>query len=145
MNSFEAFYADMGDRPSGTTLDRKDNDGDYTPDNCRWATKLEQRANQRQRADAITLNGKTQSATSWQRETGVAAGVLRQRLAKGWSTDHVLNPRNFQHRLIEFDGRIQPLASWAREIGLKYSTLSQRLRKGWPMERVLSPFKETAR
>lgn len=42
---FENFYADMGVRPIGKTLDRKDNDGDYEPSNCCWATDAEQRAN----------------------------------------------------------------------------------------------------
>ena len=47
-HGFENFLADMGERPEGTTLDRRDNDTGYTPQNCRWATRKEQRANQRQ-------------------------------------------------------------------------------------------------
>lgn len=47
--SFENFYADMGDRPQGMTLERNDNDLGYGPDNCRWATNEEQQRNKRPR------------------------------------------------------------------------------------------------
>jgi len=47
LSDYATFLTDMGERPDGTTLDRKNNDGHYAPGNCRWATRLEQNRNKR--------------------------------------------------------------------------------------------------
>lgn len=81
--AFEAFFADMGPRPSPHhTIERKDNCGDYTPSNCIWATRKQQMNNQRNN-HIITFLGKTQTLAQWVDELHMPA--LRVRLGRGWS------------------------------------------------------------
>jgi hypothetical protein len=87
--TFENFISDMGERPEGMTLERIDVNGNYTPENCRWATTLEQNGNRRTRR-LLTLRGKTQSMTEWARETGIDVNVINARLRRGWSDEKTL-------------------------------------------------------
>ena len=81
---FQNFLADMGERPDGMTLDRKDNDGDYTPDNCRWATPLEQIRN-RSNTRLVEIDGETKTLAQWASELGVKYSTLYMRLRRGSS------------------------------------------------------------
>jgi hypothetical protein len=86
---FANFYADMGDRPEGLTLNRIDNDGPYAPWNCEWATASSQARNKTNNK-MLTLSGKTQSLAAWSEELGVKYNTLNTRVQRGWSDERVL-------------------------------------------------------
>jgi hypothetical protein len=89
---FLNFLSDMGPRPTGTTLDRIDSNGDYEPGNCRWATDIEQQNNKRNN-HRIEYAGRTQTITEWARETGLRSDTLRFRLGSGWPIDRALTEK----------------------------------------------------
>lgn len=80
--SFDNFIQDMGPRPSQQhSLERKDNDAGYFPENCTWATRTEQ-ANNRRTNHLLEHDGQTHTISEWAKIVGISRRVIRQRIAK---------------------------------------------------------------
>lgn len=80
-HKFAAFLADMGEAPVGLTLGRKNNEGPYCKENCRWETHLEQNQNKRT-VTPVLFRGRTQTVAMWAREFGVPETSLRGRIIR---------------------------------------------------------------
>lgn len=81
--SFDNFFADMGPRPAGASLDRIDNDKGYSKENCRWADRRTQTLNSTH-ARFIEFRGRKMCLKDWARESGVNYITLWERLDSGW-------------------------------------------------------------
>lgn len=86
---FENFFSDMGECPSGHSLERTDNGGNYEPRNCKWIPVGEQQSNTR-RSKFFTHNGVTKTAAQWARSIGITDSAFHSRLRKGWPIEKVL-------------------------------------------------------
>jgi len=93
-DSFENFFADMGERPDGKTLDRIDNSKGYEPNNCKWSTPAEQQDNKRNNP-VVYYHGRQITIAALAREIGIPAKILLWRLNNCWDIDRAVNTPKF--------------------------------------------------
>jgi hypothetical protein len=143
--SFTNFLADMGERPSQNySLERRDNNGPYAPENCYWATKTQQARNTRTTV-FVTHQGVTCSVPEWAEIIGIQASTLRNRLRKyGWSIERALTKttkpgRNRKdHVFLTWNNETHCITEWGEILHIPAPALFARRKRGWPDDKILS-------
>ena len=137
-NSFENFYGDMGEPPSARhSIERKDPNGDYCPDNCVWATAKEQARNRRNNR-IVEFNGEALTIAEWSDRTGIKSATIHARLDRGWDIAKALaapsQKRTFAtrgRRMITANGQTMSLIQWAEFTGISAGAILTRIKAGW--------------
>lgn len=146
-NSFEAFYADVGPRPSPEySLDRKENDQGYEPGNVFWRTSTEQN-NNRSDNRHFEYNGKTVNINQIAELAGLNRDVVKHRLAKGDSVERAMRPlegAEQRQKRYEYNGKQLTLKELAVETGMDYKLLRGRIvNNKMPVTKAVSTVEKT--
>ena len=134
---FEGFWEDMKEGYSDTlTLDRKDNNGNYSKDNCRWV-ELKKQQNNRRDNRIIRYKGKAYTLSELVDLKGMNYSTAMNRIRQGMAIEEVLSPPKEKEK-ITYNGVTKHVSDFAKDQGMTYHQLKKRLMRGWSIERALN-------
>ena len=135
---FKNFLSDMGERPEGLTLERINNDGNYTPSNCKWASQKEQGRNKRSN---VVYEGEFAIDASRRLTGGRGRMLVSERLSRGWTKARAFTEPCGAHNAVRYKGESMQAASL--RLGGCKSLVWERIKRGWSLRRAFETSKRT--